>query len=62
MKLNWNFSVQSFSRDLGSPSEADYAVLLETKQQARDLILQWIAANNSPGPTEIPIDTTAVPF
>lgn len=34
--------MQSAGRDFGSPSTADYAVLVQTKERARGLILQWI--------------------
>lgn len=54
--------VQSSGRDFGSPSETDYVVLQQTKEQARELIIQWIldAAIEEPTepPTVNPDDTT----
>lgn len=41
-------SLQSASRDFGSPADTDYAVLLYTKARARELILQWIVDAVSP--------------
>lgn len=35
-------TVQSHGRDFGSPAEADYAILVQTKARARELIIQWI--------------------
>lgn len=52
-------SVQSFGRDFGSPSDADYAVLVSTKARARQLILEWIEASQV-APTEFPPETTTV--
>ena len=34
--------VQSSNKDLGSPSDTDLPVLLNTKARARSLIFQWI--------------------
>jgi hypothetical protein len=54
--------VQSAGRDFGSPSETDYVVLQQTKERARELIIEWIidAALEEPTvpPTVDPEDTT----
>jgi hypothetical protein len=48
--------VQSFGRDFGSPSETDYVVLQQTKERARELMLEWIfdalEEENNPPPVE----------
>jgi hypothetical protein len=49
-------SLQSFGRDFGSSSDTDYAILIQTKQRARELILQWIASDDEA--TESPPETT----
>lgn len=54
--------VQSFARDLGSPNDTDYAVLIQTKQRTRDVITSWIL-EDVVEPTEEPttIDPTDEP-
>lgn len=56
--------MQSSGRDFGSPSETDYVVLQQTKERARELIIQWIidSAIEEPTPptTENPDLTTTV--
>lgn len=47
-----SLTVQSYGRDFGSPSETDYSVLIETKQRARELIIQWIFDSIDEIPTE----------
>lgn len=46
-------SVQSFGRDFGSPSETDYAVLIQTKERVRELLIDWVfdAINEQPTPS-----------
>lgn len=47
-------SVQSFGRDFGSPSETDYAVLIETKETVRELLIEWVFDAISEQPTPSP--------
>lgn len=65
-KLNLNpltviISVQSFSRDFGSPSETDYAVLQGTKARARQLILEWVRVDDLVTTEGPPATTEPVP-
>jgi hypothetical protein len=57
--------VQSAGRDFGSPSDTDYAVLQQTKERARELIIQWIIDSAieepTPSPTPDPEETTSGP-
>lgn len=48
--------MQSFGRDFGSASDTDYVVLQQTKERARELMLEWIfdalEEENNPPPVE----------
>jgi hypothetical protein len=47
--------VESWSRDLGSPSSAqDYPHLLEVKEIVRDTVLQWLREAGGEVPTPPP--------
>lgn len=59
--FSYFYTVQSFSRDLGSISSEDYTMLDDTKRRARELIIEWIFAaideDGPPGPPPEPLDT-----
>ena len=58
-----SFSVESFSRDMGSPSEVqDYPHLLEVKGIIREEILGFISAADEDQPTTPPPNETPPPI
>lgn len=48
-------SLQSWGRDFGSPSEADYPILVQTKERARELMIKWLFDSIGEENTESPV-------